>query len=439
MNDQEAKAYIENTSKYGSILGLENITELLSRLGNPQDRLSFIHIAGTNGKGSVLTYVSTVLFQAGYKVGRYISPTICTYEERIQLNGCNIEKEDMARILTRIAKVIDQMLEDGMNHPTQFEIETTLGFLYFDEMQCDIVVLETGMGGTTDATNIVKNTIMAIITSVSMDHMDYLGNTIEEIAAAKAGIIKPGSVVVTIRQSDEVIQVIQNKCIQVSSPCVIADIDNAYDITYGYDVQSFSYRAGIQLPHMKEEKLYQYKDIQIRLAGSYQIENAVLALSALKTLTHIGYKITNRQLRDGFIQARLQGRFTVVAGEPLFIIDGAHNKDAASKLRESIQLYFKGKRIHYIMGVFADKDYESIIKLTAPLAYDIITIEPPNNKRALPAQDLARAVSRYNPSVRAADSICEAVTSSLKKAKKEDVIIAFGSLSFLGDIITLFA
>lgn len=198
MNYQECRAYIDDSAKYGSVLGLDNMREMLDRLGNPQDAVPYVHVAGTNGKGSVIAYLYTTLTRAGYKVGRYISPTLYSYRERLEIAGEKISQEDFAKYVTEISRSIDQMTAVGMNHPTPFEIETAAAFLYFKEENCDLVLLETGMGGNLDATNIVKNTKLAVLVSISMDHMSFLGNTLGEIAEKKAGIIKPGCRVVTL-------------------------------------------------------------------------------------------------------------------------------------------------------------------------------------------------------------------------------------------------
>lgn len=420
MNYREAREYLQDASRYGSVLGLENMKEMLERLGNPQNDLRFIHIAGTNGKGSVLAYLSTVLKEAGYRVGRYISPTLFSYRERIQVNERLIEREALARLITDIAEVIDKMRREGKPHPTVFEIETVLGFLYFREQQCDMVVLEAGLGGLLDATNVVSTSVMEILTSISMDHMGILGNSLEEIAQNKAGIIKPGTLVITCEQKPEAKAVIEQVCKEKGCRLRIAQMPQEGQIEYGYERQRFSYG--------------EYQDIEISLAGAYQIENAALAVEAVLGLRSLGYEISENALREGMKKARWKGRFTVLRKDPVFVIDGAHNRDAARMLEESIDLYFSDRRLHYIMGVFKDKEYEEIIRLTAPRAEDIIAIETPENERALPAKDLAQAIAKVNSHVETASDIKSAVEKSMELAGKDDVILAFGSLSFLGDV-----
>ncbi len=419
MDYREARVYLADAAKYGSVLGLENMGELLRRLGNPQDDLKFIHISGTNGKGSVLAYLSTVLKEAGYRVGRYISPTLFSYRERIQVNEEYIEKEPLARLTGRIAEAAAGMVQEGRAHPTVFEIETALGFLYFREKACDIVVLETGLGGLEDATNVVKTTLLEVITPISMDHIGILGDTLREIAEKKAGIIKPDTVVVTAEQEPEAMEVIRHRVKEKECRLFMEEKARLSDIRYGYEKQYFSYGG--------------YENLEISLGGMYQVENAALAVEAVKALDSVGYPVTEGQLRQGLQKTRWRGRFTVVGREPVFIIDGAHNRDAARILRKSLELYFTNKRLFYIMGVFRDKEYEEIVRTTVPLSAHVITVETPGNDRALPAGELLKAVRKYQPSSEAAESILEAVKKSLEMAGREDVILAFGSLSFLGE------
>lgn len=419
MNYEEARVYLDKTSKYGSVLGLENMRELLDRLGNPQDDLKFIHISGTNGKGSVLAYLSTILSGAGYRTGRYISPTLFSYRERIQVDEQKIEKESLARHVTAIAKAIDEMKAENAGNPTAFEVETALAFLYFKEKDCDIVVLETGLGGALDATNIIKTTVMEVIAPISMDHMEFLGDTLEKIAMQKAGIIKPHTSVVSASQEADAKKVLANVCKENRCSMYMVDPTQITDVIYDVEEQQFSYKN--------------WKDIKITLAGSYQILNAALALEGVEELRRLGYHLTDEQVRKGLYRAVWRGRFTLLSKNPAVIIDGAHNPGAAKELKHSLDLYFKGKNLYYIFGVFQDKDYQEVIRLTAPMAKHIITVQTPGNPRALPANELKEAVRLVNPSVEAAQSIQEALKKSLQMAKKEDAIIIFGSLSFLGE------
>ncbi len=419
MNYAEARVYLDEVSKYGSVLGLENMRELLGRLGNPQDDLKFIHISGTNGKGSVLAYLSTILSGGGYRTGRYISPTLFSYRERIQVDEQKIEKESLAHHVTAIAKVIEEMKAENAGNPTAFEVETALAFLYFKEKDCDIVVLETGLGGALDATNIIKTTVMEVIAPISMDHMEFLGDTLEKIAMQKAGIIKPHTAVVSASQEPDAKKVLDHVCKENQCSMYMVDPAQITDVLYDVEEQQFSYKN--------------WKNVKITLAGSYQILNAALALEGVEELRRLGYHLSEEQVRQGLYRAVWRGRFTLLSKNPAVIIDGAHNPGAAKELKHSLDLYFKGKDLYYIFGVFQDKDYQEVIRLTAPLAKHIVTVQTPGNPRALPANELKEAVQAVNPSVEAAQSIQEAVKKSLQLAKKEDAIIIFGSLSFLGE------
>jgi len=416
-----AREYLDQVSVYGSVLGLSNIRELLRRLENPQEKLKFIHIAGTNGKGSTLAYISTILTASTYKVGRYISPTIIEYEERIQIDGIYIPKEKLAFYTNKLKATIEIMVKEGYSHPTIFEIETAIGFLYFKEEACDIVVLETGLGGALDATNVILAPLVTIFTSISMDHMGILGETQAEIAKEKAGIIKHGTRVVSSPQTEEVIQEIAKKCQEEEVSLKIIERDNITNIKYGIPAQFFSYK--------------EFKDMEITMLGTHQIQNAVLSLEAIGILKELGYNIEEEYIRSGLKTAVWEGRFSVISQEPLFIIDGAHNIDGAIKLKETIETYFKDKKIYFIMGIFKDKEYEKIVELTSKLAESIFIIEPPDKERALSAKVLIEVIKPYNQNVITIGTIYETVQAAIEKVEKNDIIIAFGSLSFLGEMI----
>ncbi len=419
MNYKEARVYLDEVSKYGSVLGLESMRELLRRLGDPQNELKFIHISGTNGKGSVLAYLSTILSGAGYRTGRYISPTLFSYRERIQVDGEYIEKESLACHVTAIAAAAEDMQKAGLPSPTVFEIETALAFLYFKEKRCDIVTLEVGCGGLLDATNVITTTLMEVIASISMDHTDLLGDTLAKIAAQKAGIIKPDTMVVSAQQKSEAAQVIEDTCKEQYCTLQMVDESKISNVHYGAEGQTFSYKT--------------WENVAISLAGSYQIKNAALALEGVEALRKLGYALSDQQVREGLLHTAWRGRFTTLRRDPTVIIDGAHNPAAALELKESLERYFPGKTLYFVMGMFKDKDYAQVIDLTAPLARHIITVETPGNPRAMPARELAEAVGNVNPSVEWADSVAHGVEKALAMAGKEDAVIVFGSLSFLGE------
>lgn len=424
MNEKEAMEYIAYLNTLGSKPGLTVIRELLRRAGDPQKELFFIHIAGTNGKGSVSAFMSNILMAAGYRVGRYNSPTIRTYRERICVNKSMISKSALCRLLTRMKTYCDEMVADGFAHPTSFEVETVLGFLYYKEKNCDMVVLETGMGGRLDATNVIPDAqkLLAVFASISMDHMAFLGNSLEKIAKEKAGIITQGCSVVTMEQREPVMDVLKEVCFEKQATLTVSEPEAASSIHYGLEKQTFLYR---NLP------------VTIHLAGNYQIANALLSLRAAEILRQKGYRIADRAILKGMEQTRWHGRFEILSKKPYFIVDGAHNEDAARKLAQTVQFYFTNKKIIYIMGVLRDKEYEKIVEIMSPFADSIITVRTPDNPRALPALALAETVAKYHNRVTAADSLEEAVEMSYLLADKDSVILAFGSLSYLGQIMDI--
>lgn len=423
MNYQQAIAYAAECAGYGCVPGLENMQDLLGRLGNPQNELVFVHIAGTNGKGSVMNFISTVLTEEGYKTGRYLSPTIFEYRERFQINGKYISKAELGRFMEPVRNAAEAMAAEGKNHPTAFEIETALCFLWFREKKCDIVVLETGLGGRLDATNVIPAPLLCVLTSISMDHMAFLGDTLEKIAWQKAGIVKAGSRVVTGKQKPEAMKVITEACEKLGCPYSVSDPEEISGIKYGLEKQRFSYGS--------------HKGLEITMAGNYQIENGALAVEALDRLGELGFPVKDEKLRRGLLQAKWPGRFEIVGRKPLFLVDGAHNEDGADKLARSIQFYFTNRRIIYIMGILKDKEADKIIRNTCRYAEAVITVAAPGNPRAIPAYELAGEVRRYHENVTAADSLEEAVEMARLLAGKEDVILAFGSLSFQGEIIRI--
>lgn len=421
MTYEEAKGFIEDCNQYaGGEISLKALTELLRRLGNPQDKLKFIHIAGTNGKGSVLAYISTVLKEAGYCVGRYISPTLFSYRERIQVNEAYISKEDLVRLTEKIKKAGEEMLADGCSHPTMFEVETALAFLYFVEQKCDLVTLECGRGGLTDATNVIKNTLLAVFASISMDHIGVLGNTLAEIAQQKAGILKKDCTVVTIKQKPEAEEVLLQEAKKFGCSVFVANPELLENQKKGLLEQYFDYK--------------QWKQMKISLAGEYQFANAVLALEVFEVLKEKGYFLSEEAIRRGMEKTQWRGRFSILAKKPLFIVDGAHNEDAAQKLAESIETYFPKKRLIFLMAVLEDKEFEVVIRKTVPYASYIITTMTPDNPRALCAEDLAETVEKYHSQVECIPSIAKAVERAYELAGEEDVILSFGSLSHLGEI-----
>ena len=423
MNYQETMNYIDTLGQYGSVMGLESITCLLEKLGNPQDKLAFVHIAGTNGKGSTLSYISNILMESHQRVGNYISPTLSDYRERIQVNQKPISKIELANYMTQVKEAASEVVAESKAHPTVFEMETALAFLYFYHKKCSIVVLETGMGGLLDATNVILAPLVAVITSVSMDHMAFLGDTLEKIALNKAGIIKTGAKVVCLSEKPEVTNVMKAVCEQKECPLTLVEVKDILLKSSAIQGQIFQYKN--------------HKKLRIGMLGEHQLANASLALETALILQDLGFPITEKAIYTGLEKTIWLGRFSLVNKEPLVIVDGAHNEDAAGKLAAAVSFYFTNKKIIYIMGVLKDKEYEKIAGLTVHLANHVITITPPNNPRGLHAYELAKIVKEYNENVTAADSLAEALEMSYLLADEETVIIVFGSLSYLGEMIAI--
>ncbi len=415
MTYKEARVYLDEMSKYGSVLGLETIRGLLHELGDPQDDLKFIHIAGTNGKGSVLAYTSTILSEAGYRIGRYVSPAVVSYLERIQVNGEWIPEERFADLTEKARDAIARMEDAGEKTPTVFETETAIAFLYFREMQCDMVVLEAGLGGALDATNIVRNTLCAVFSSISRDHIGVIGNDLKEIAENKAGIIKPGCTVISAGQKEEVRRILSRRAGTYGADYVEAGtVDMEREGVRGME---FSYK--------------EFQDLCTSLSGKSQAVNAAVALEVIRALRNLGYPVSDGAVRRGMEHTVWRGRFECIMEEPAFVLDGAHNEAGALKLRESVESYFPGRRLICIMGVFRDKEYEKIAAAICPLASSVYTVDLPDKERGLKAEILAEAAGRYCRRVKAANSMEQAVQEALGEADSMDVILSFGSLSYL--------
>ena len=440
MTYEESRAYIKDAEKYGSIPGLDTIKALLHYLDNPERSLSVIHVAGTNGKGSVTAFLYTVLIRAGYHAGRYTSPAVFHYRERFEADGKVISQEEFAHCISAVSGAVSRMTKDGHPHPTAFELETAAALVFFAEKKCDIVIIEAGMGGSLDATNVFEKPVLSVITPIGMDHMEYLGNTLSEIAAHKAGIIKDGCPMVSALLEPEAETALKKACEKCGVPYVAADPGGAV-LSAETDDLTVSEHPG-------QRFLWDGTEYEISLPGMHQIQNAVLALKALEILGQRGFPTTPEERKAGLSESVWEGRFSVVMKQPCFIVDGAHNPHGARMLAESLKRYFpwitdspnrrkaEHPRLIYITGIFKDKDYDGILKLTCPLADEIIAVETPGNRRALPAEKLAEKAKKYmrTGTVRSEDSIYAAVSRALGDASPEDVIVSFGSLSFIKDI-----
>lgn len=418
MTYDEAVEFADSTKKYGSILGLESIRNLMQELGNVQEQLHIIHVAGTNGKGSVCAFLSAALTEAGYRVGRYNSPAVFERREVFRIGETMISKEEYAAVFERVQTACEALKKRGCPHPTVFEVETAAAFLWFYEKKCDLVLLETGMGGETDATNLITHPVCSVLTSIGMDHMQYLGNTIEEIAKVKAGIIKKGCPVVALKQGDSVCEVIKNKAEECGSRCVLVEVPQ-------YMQEAPIWGTTLQDVH--------YGPVHTALGGIWQRENLSLALAVLKLLEESGYPITKEAVQSGIAKTIWHGRYEVLQTEPLFIIDGAHNPIAAKRLKETIEKDFTNREIIYIIGVLADKEHEKMLRLLLPGAKAVFTVTP-DSPRALDGEILAKEARKYADNIWHVPDIGKAVKMAKETAKESDVILAVGSLSYLKEV-----
>ena len=423
MTYEQAVEYIHSTLKFGSVLGLDNIRELLGRLGNPQKRLKFIHVAGTNGKGSTCAFITGILMNAGFSVGMYISPYVHEFNERIQIDRENISDSDLAKCTERVKAAIGEMLADSgedVSHPTEFEIITAIGFLYFLEQDVDYVVLEVGMGGRLDATNVIDVPHVCAITSISFDHMEYLGDTIEKIAAEKAGIIKHGGICVCYpMQNPQAAYVIEQTCVEQDAVFIFPDEPEIRDM----DIYGTIFDYG------------RYKNLKIRLLGEHQVYNAVTAIAVIEALCeHWDAEITPDDIYDGLEQATFSGRFEVINDEPLTIIDGAHNTESISAFVKSAEEYLADYSRVIVMGMLKDKEYNHCIKAVAEIA-DVFIATQIDNPRSLPAKEVANIAREYCDEVVVVPDKWEAVeTAGDYAADLGGAVAVCGSLYLIGGL-----
>ncbi len=424
MNYNDAIDYIHNSLKFGIKLGLSNMNALMELLGNPHKDIKCVHVAGTNGKGSVVAFLSEILIKAGYTVGTFTSPYIERFSERIRVNGEEISSEEIAELVEKIKEKADYIAHTKQGNLTEFEIVTAIAFMYFSQKKCDIVILESGLGGRSDSTNIIDTPLLSIITTISYDHTEILGNTLTEIAYEKAGIIKKGSDVLIYPQPDEVKKVIYDVAENIDAEITQADFNEIRSMKNDIKGSEFSFGD--------------YDDLKIRLLGNYQVKNAVMAILACEILNKKGFEISKDNIKEGLFGTKWPGRFEILCEEPLFIIDGAHNPEGAESLAENIRQYFPDKKIIFILGVMKDKDYKKIVETVAPLAKMFVTVTP-SNKRALSAEELGEITDNYCNNTIIGDTINMAVLGAINFAQSDDVIIAFGSLYYIGEIRKIMA
>lgn len=386
-------------------LGLDSIRYLCEKLNNPQDKLSFIHVAGTNGKGSTSAFIASILREAKLKVGVYSSPAVFKEEEIIRVNDRNISKADYEMLEKEVNNACYQMAEEGKDEPTPFEKQTAIAFLYFVMKECDIVVLECGMGGETDATNIIKNTVACAFTSIAMDHMDYLGDSLHKISKVKAGIIKDGALVYTSNTDKDIVSAIEENASKHNTSVNIIQCDK----------------------HLKS---------YITLKGNHQIENASLAVAVVRGLNSLydegkfAVRITDKNIENGLHKTKMPGRFEIIHNSPTIIIDGAHNEGAARILKDNIMSTYKNKKIFYIVGMLVNKDHKSVLSEVIKDGEHVFTVST-IGERGYSANSLAEEAYEFNKNVSAIGGIEEALDIANLMASNKDLIVVFGSFSFL--------
>ena len=415
MTPEEALTYIHSVCWKGSIPGLGRTQELLQKMGNPQNQLQFVHIAGTNGKGSTAAMTASILRKAGYCTGLYTSPYIFRFHERMQVDGQCISDEELAEI-TEFVKPLAESMED---HPTEFELVTCIAMEYFKRHHCDVVSLEVGMGGELDSTNVIQSPLVAVLTNIGLDHTEFLGDTLEKICETKSKIIKPGTIAVTYREKPSVEAVIEARCKEVGAKWMPADFDSIHLVSASLEGQVFDWGP--------------YLWIHLPLLGKHQLYNAAVVLTIVKALRERGLTISDEAMREGIASVSWPGRFELVARNPLFIVDGGHNPQCIEALVNNVRDYLGGKRLTILTGVLADKDYSDMYQDMAQYAAEFVTVTPPN-PRALPAQELKTYLERFGKPVTACDTVAEGVALAKKLAGADGVVLAYGSLYMVGDI-----
>ena len=412
---EQSLNYIHGLYRKGTKPCLDRIAFLLEKLGDPHKKLKFIHIAGTNGKGSTAAMTASILTKAGYRTGLFTSPYIYRFNERIQIGGRQIADEDVISLTTKIRAIAETMEEP----PTEFDFVTAMAMDYFAAQECDMVVLEVGVGGALDSTNIIPAPEVAVITNIGLDHTDLLGDTVEKIAAVKAGIIKDGCHAVVYDSTPGVEQVYASICAEKHVPLKKAGFGDLCSVSKDLDGQTFHFGKR--------------QDLFLPLLGAHQLHNAAVVLRVIDTLQEIGWNISEEAVREGLKDVSWPGRFHIVDRDPLFIIDGGHNPQCIEALVENIKDYLAGRKIVVLAGVLADKDYADMFRPVMPFTDTFVCITP-DNPRKMQAADLARYLEEAGAKATPCDSAEKGVALARELARKDGVILSFGSLYALGDI-----
>lgn len=415
MNAAQAIEYIHSVCWKGSIPGLKRTQTLLEKMGNPEKKLRFVHIAGTNGKGSTAAMTASILRKAGYRTGLYTSPYIYRFHERMQVNGEEISDEELAAVTEYVKPLAESMAES----PTEFELVSCIAFEYFCRQKCDIVVLEVGMGGALDSTNVIDTPEVAVITNIGLDHTEYLGDTVEKIAETKSGIFKENGHAVVYRSAPSVEAVYERVCAERNVSLKKADFESLRLKQHTLEGQVFD--CGHR------------KDLVLPLLGDHQLHNAAVVLAIADTLIEEGWQISEENIREGIRDVRWPGRFDIVCRNPLFIIDGGHNPQCIEALVKNIQDYLTGRKVIALTGVLADKDYADMYRPVMPLVDRFVCITPPN-PRKLDAPLLAQYLRETGANADACETTSEGVKQAMALAGKDGVVLCFGSLYSIGAI-----
>lgn len=420
MNYEEAIFYIKNTSKFSVKNGLERIEKILEILGSPHKKLRCIHVAGTNGKGSTTAMISRILMENGFKVGMFISPYLEVFEERIEINGENIKKEDLSLIISKVKNAVETANSLGYDNPTEFEIITCAMFLYFYEKKVEFAVIEVGLGGRLDSTNVITP-ILSVITSISLDHMKILGDTLGKIASEKAGIIKENVPVVVYPEEKEAYEVIKNKAATLNSKVIDVPVDSA----------RFYYNNNFY-QHVLISGKNKY-ETDLKLLGEHQLLNAATAVYAAEALIDMKVSIKKEAIIRGLHNVIWPGRLEVLRKDPVTVLDGAHNRDGIKKLAISIKKYFKYDKLILVLGILADKEVTEMVKTIVPLAEKVITVTP-HNIRGECGTSLLSEVKKINENSIYIEDYEKAYKEALKSCNKKSLLVICGSLYMIGDM-----
>ena len=418
MNCNEAIEYIHSLERFGINPGLERIDALCSILGNPQKGLKFVHVAGTNGKGSTSTMISNILIKAGFATGLFTSPYVIDFRERIQFNGCMIEPYELADAVSEVKTAVEILNIRGV-FPTEFETITAAAFLYFKKKKCDFVVLEVGLGGRFDATNVIDSPVVNVITSISKDHVAVLGDTLSEIAFEKCGTIKENGVCVCYpEQDEEALSVIENTCEEKHNRLIVPDLTAVKNLKITATGSIFTY-DGI--------------DYELPLVGLHMVKNAVTAINAVNVIKQSGCNIPAKAFSEGILSSSMPARLEIMHKKPLVILDGGHNEGCAKALAGYIETFLKSKRIIAVVSMMADKDYDAYLKITAPY-FTALVASSTKIERSLSAEALCETASKYCGNCVAVPSAARALKYAYDSIEKDDVLLVCGSFYFAGEI-----